>query len=113
MDNHDNLNDKLILYADNIRVGEFKRTSIEKSQDIVCSEIMKGFKNLGITTEESATAISTHIKSFIKLMTPEFIDQEIWYVKNNPNLNWWQKRKLIKKLKIQLDELNKEDKVND
>lgn len=107
MGNYDNLNDKPILYADNIRVEEFKRTSIEESQDIVCSEIMKGFKKLGITTEEAETAINTYIKAFRKLITPEFINQEILYVKNNPNLSWWRKRKIIKKLKIQLNELKK------
>lgn len=53
-----------------------------------------------LTVEETKKVLET-------LQAPEFIEEEIRYVKSNPDISWWKKCKLIRVLKKELKERRK------
>lgn len=48
----------------------------------------------GVTTKE----LSEAVQKLMSLMPPPG-EEDIELIKKNPSLNWWQKRKLIRKIK--------------
>lgn len=72
-------------------------------------ELNNVVKGIGITAEEAYKNLESFAKVMDKLHTPEFIREEIACIKMNPSISWWQKRKLIKNLKIMIKELEEKE----
>lgn len=60
----------------------------------IAERITEAFRANGITMAEAADKL----EEFTKHIPPPS-EEDIFYVSSNPNLSWWQKRKIIRRFK--------------